>query len=144
MRPHHLLDCDLLEHHTVMCCLPVLIRSRIMPFEVGKHSFCRGKRTAQAFFNTLFTMDLWYDLTTFIHLAFVGSKNSGYVLTVVLYSLFVPLDNTNLFIRTGYCLEDIPERSHLFNLIFEIPMLLFNIYVLTQCVPLFGLPCRCI
>jgi hypothetical protein len=96
-------------------------------------SFCRGKRIGQAFFNTLFTMDLWYDLTTFIHLAFVGSKNGSYVVTVVLYSLFEPLDITNLFIRTGYCLEDIPEHSHLFNLMFEFFMLMFNVYVLTTC-----------
>ena len=81
-------------------------------------------------------MDLWYDLTTFIHLAFVGGSNAGYVVTVVLYSMFVPLDMFNLFIRTGYCLEDIPARSHLFNLIFEVPMLLFNIYVMATCAPL--------
>lgn len=101
----------------------------------------RGKRIAQAVFNTLFTIDLWYDLTNFIHLAFVGGSNAGYVVTVVLYSMFVPLDMFNLFIRTGYCLEDIPARSHLFNLIFEVPMLLFNIYVMATCAP--GPCCTC-
>lgn len=93
----------------------------------------RGKRIAQAVFNTLFTMDLWYDMTNFIHLAFVGGNNFGYYITVVLYSIFEPLDMFNLFIRTGYCLEDIPARSHLFNFMFEIPMMLFNIYVLLTC-----------
>jgi hypothetical protein len=84
-------------------------------------------------FNTLFTMDLWYDLTNFIHLAFVGGNNAGYYITVVLYSMFVPLDMFNLFIRTGYCLEDIPARSHLLNFMFEILMMFFNIYVLITC-----------
>ena len=80
-------------------------------------------------------MDLWYDLTNFIHLAFVGGQNSGYVATVVLFSMFVPLDMFNLFIRTGYSLEDIPARSHLLNMLFEIPMLFFNVYVLLTCAP---------
>jgi hypothetical protein len=88
----------------------------------------------------MFTMDLWYDLTNFIHLAFVGGGNSGYVATVILFSMFCPLDMFNLFIRTGYCLEDIPERSHLFNFIFEIPMLLFNVYVLQTCAPCLPIP----
>lgn len=83
----------------------------------------------------MFTMDLWYDFTNFLHLAFVGSDNSGYIFTVVVFSCFVPLDMLNLFIRTGYCLEDIPARSHLYNLVFEVPMLSFNIFVLITCAP---------
>jgi hypothetical protein len=96
-------------------------------------TICRGKRVTQAVFNTMFTMDLWYDMTTAIHVAFTGHGSPGFVATMILYSIVGPLDMFNLFIRTGYCLEDIPARSHLLNLTFEVPMLLFNIYVLKTC-----------
>jgi hypothetical protein len=96
---------------------------------------CRPKRIGQVIFNTLFTMDLWSDLSVALDLALGDNTKVGLFSACFFFAVASPLDFMNLCMRTSYSLEDLPDRSHLFNVIFETPMLAFNLYLVLGCGP---------
>jgi hypothetical protein len=74
-------------------------------------------------------MDLWSDLTVALDLAVGGKGPLALLSALFFFCLTSPMDFANLCMRMGYALEDLPDRSHFLNIIFEIPMLFFNIYL---------------
>lgn len=96
---------------------------------------CRPKRIGQVIFNTMFTMDLWSDLTVALGLAFDSETRLGVAAALFFFCVASPVDFANLCIRTSFALEDAPQRTHLMNIIFETPMLAFNLYLVLGCAP---------
>lgn len=96
---------------------------------------CRPKRIGQVIFNTMFTMDLWSDLTVALGLAFDSKTRLGVAAALFFFCVASPVDFANLCIRTSFALEDAPQRTHLMNIIFETPMLAFNLYLVLGCAP---------
>lgn len=82
----------------------------------------------------MFTMDLWSDLTVALGLAFDSDTRLGLVAALFFFCIASPVDFANLCIRTSFALEDMPDRTHLMNIIFETPMLIFNLYLVLGCV----------
>lgn len=74
-------------------------------------------------------MDLWSDLTVALDLAFGKNTKLGLVSALFFFCITSPVDFANLCMRISYALEDLPDRSHLLNIIFEIPMLAFNLFL---------------
>lgn len=81
-------------------------------------------------------MDLWSDLTVALDLAFGRTTTLGLLSALFFFCVASPVDFANLCMRIGYSLEDLPDRSHLLNIIFEIPMLAFNLFLAFGCVPM--------
>ncbi|NJR41742.1 MAG: hypothetical protein HC767_02805 [Akkermansiaceae bacterium] len=96
---------------------------------MGDATQCRPKRIAQTIFNTLFTMDMWSDLTVALDLVFGKNTKLGLASALFFFCFASPVDYANLCMRISYSLEDLPDRSHLLNILFEIPMLAFNLFL---------------
>jgi hypothetical protein len=89
---------------------------------------------AQVIFNSLFTIDLWYDAAVGIRLFASQDPNAGWLVACLLFLCITPIDFANLCLRTSHALDQVPRQSHLMNLCMEIPMLGFNIYIVLTCV----------
>jgi hypothetical protein len=78
-------------------------------------------------------MDLWSDLTVAVDLAFGKNTKLGLLSALFFFCIASPVDLANLCMRISYPLEDLPDRSHFLNIIFEIPMLAFNLFLVLGC-----------